>query len=245
MGCARSSRSGAVDLDTRSATRIPHRSQNLRLLALQRSAGNRAVAAILQRCRTKPVSDCARPESEEPSVGAVVQRQAEVLPWLWGAAQQGARAVGTGAAIGAGAIAAGLAAGAAVLLTSNTSIVSGQEEALMLATARLQGALRAATRLAAEIAVMAVLTPEAVDKIKGQVEGIITSVEGSIAGAGRLVMRCSNELITFREIAREIRDYLAQPVGQINKVRLARLMDRLMQAVAALAACMDSQASGG
>lgn len=210
-----------------------------RLLALQRSAGNAAVVSALrtsvQRCGSTPASECGC--HDDAAAGeAPVQRTADALPWLVSAAEEGVRDVG----IGLGAVAAGVAAGAAVLLRPNTSIMSGSEEMWLLGYARGQAAVRDIAALIAELTAMAAITADEVDKLKGRTDDVIKQIEDFIRNAGRAVMRCTAELVAFRALAQQLRDYLSRPLDQINKFELIRLLDQFNAAIQALLTCMGA-----
>jgi hypothetical protein len=195
----------------------------------------------VQRCGDHVSPGCACAEDEEIEIQRMpgtlpVQRTADALPWLWDTAATGARAVGAGL----GAVAAGIVAGAAVLFTPSTSIMSGSEEAWRLGHARGMAAVRAIAQAIAEITAMAVLTAQDVEKYKGRVSGAIAALEEFLRGAARAAMRCSTQMLAFRQIAQRLLDYLNQPLDQINKVELTRLMEEFEKAMQALLDCMGA-----
>jgi hypothetical protein len=222
-----------------------------RILQLQRLAGNRAVGDWLSTLGVHPdqrSSDCASSKQGPRDMSAdrlvehfSVQRNGTAtLPWL----VEGAKDVATGVGVGLGALAAGVAAGLGTLLIPRTTIVSGSEEALMLARDRVQAALNALRSAIAGLTAMAAatLTAEEIERMKGQHVGIIGTVEEFIRANGRAVMRCANELGAFRAAAARLLEYYNQALDQVNKFELIRLIEQLEQAIQDLLACMGAQA---
>jgi hypothetical protein len=219
----------------------------LPLDVVQGLAGNRAVSRVLGRkaavhrcgpvpCGCSPEEQLMSALDEDTSPGLMVQRNTSALPWLWQAGETAAET----AATGVGAAAAGLLAGVATLLWPNTSIMSGDEEMLQLARSRAQLAVQEAGRLAAELTATAAvaITAQEVEKHKGRVEGLIEAIEDLIRRDARAGMRCSDQLIAFRAAAQAVRDYLNQPLDQIDKFRLIRLIEALQNAMRDLLACL-------
>ncbi|MGY1617359.1 DUF4157 domain-containing protein [Geodermatophilus sp. SYSU D00691] len=171
-------------------------------------------------------------------------------------AVRGLAVTGEGAAAGTGLLSAsvaaslGMLAGLGVLLWSSDTIVRGEDEARALENwraSRLSGtsavtlatvkALLIAPVQDAPVAVTPMTTTE-VDVWGGKVDDIVGPIEELLSGAGQAVMRCSAEVLAFREAARALREYLAGPPDQLTVFQLMPLFESLRRAARALLACL-------
>jgi hypothetical protein len=149
-----------------------------------------------------------------------------------------------GAGAGAVTLAAALAFFAVLLWPSPT--MSGEEERRLLEQARqasqrprmpdVSGAVQAIRRIIAVIA-SATVAAATIQEMEDSVTTVVDAIEEAVRANPRAAMRCSRELLAFRNLTQQLLDILRN-YGQPNVPPPAGTMRLWQQAVDALLRCL-------